>query len=740
MALTAAISIVTAAAIWPLAPKAVGLLEDRVKAHADLQTLSVQLGDSLAQLQLRSQQAEASERRFRLTFENAPIGLATVSLDGRWLSINQALCAMLGYSENELMGKTFQDITHPDDLTQDLAHVQRLLDGKADRYRMEKRYFDRAGRVIHVQLDVAILRDERNQPLHFISQVQDITARKRSEASLHEAKELAQVTLSSIGDGVIRTDSSGFITFCNEAAAKILGMSPETVIGRPFRERVQLFADDGRLPIADPVARVLASGEGFRLDMFSGVRTAQGELRPISDSVSPVRDISGKIVGAVFVFQDVSDTHSLTEKLSHQARHDLLTGLPNRLAFEEKLAGCITDARLSGSAFCLLYLDLDHFKIVNDTRGHAAGDKLLRSIAEQLSARLRRDDYLARIGGDEFAIILSGTVGTAQVLADELIAAMDKYQMVYADQVFKVGLSIGIAPITAVNSDAEVILAQADTACYAAKTHGRGRSQVYQADDAEILQVERTLDWAQRIQHAFEHQRFSVHLQQIVNREREVVGYEALIRMRDDAGQIIMPNAFLPAAKRMGWMSRIDQWMTSAVLALAADRPAGMTTYFSLNLSAKSAGDPEFARSMLKLLDQHRISCDALRIEITETEQLQASETEAHLVGELRRRGFRVWLDDFGTGYNSFDLLKRMPVDGIKLDSSFTRDLLLDPVDRALSEAIISIAKTMQLEIIVEGVEDEATCAALLAMGADAMQGYLFHRAEPAMTVLAAAA
>ncbi|TXH05992.1 MAG: EAL domain-containing protein [Nevskiaceae bacterium] len=733
VAVTAAISIVTAVAIWPLVPRAVGLLRDHARNHAELQTLSGQLSDSLRRLQASSREAVDLSKKFELTFENAPIGMAIVSLEGRWLVVNQALCAMLGYDERELRTKTFQDITHPDDLQEDLKYVRELLDGRRDRYRLEKRYFDAAGQIISIQLDVSMVRDETAAPLHFIAQIQDITARKRSEALLHEAKELAQVTLSSIGDGVIRTDASGRITFCNDAAAKIIGTTPERMVGWPFHERVRLFRDGGQVQIEDPVARVLDSGEPFRLDLFSSLRAADGSLRPVSDSVSPVRDLTGRIVGAVFVFQDVSEARSLTDRLTQQARQDLLTGLPNRLAFEERLTVTLARARSGGWRGCLLYLDLDHFKIINDTRGHAAGDKLLREIGRLLATRLHEGDYLARLGGDEFAILLGDVDAQgAQRVADALGEAVGDYRLAFRDRIFKIGLSVGIAVIDAANCDAEAVMSQADTACYTAKDHGRGRSQVYQPDDAEIRRAERTLDWAQRIQQAFDGNRYEVHLQQIVDRARQVRGYETLIRMREESGDLIMPNAFLPAAKRMGWMTRIDQWMAGKVLALAASAGSGgHTAYLSLNLSAKSAGDPEFGRGLLTLLDRHEIDGGRLRFEITETEQLQASEAEAHLIAELRRRGFRVWLDDFGTGYNSFDLLKRLRVDGIKLDGSFTRDLLRDPVDRALSEAIIAIGKTMQLEIVAEGVEDEATCTALLAMGVDAMQGYLFHSAQP---------
>lgn len=543
---------------------------------------------------------EESERRFRLTLINAPIGLAVVSLEGRWLMVNHALCTMLGYSEDELLRKTFQDITHPDDLHEDMAHVLDLISGKADCYRMHKRYFHKLGQIIHIQLDVTILRNDQGMPLHFVSQIQDI------------GKELA-----------------------------------------------------------------------------------------------------------------------LKEKLTYQANHDLMTGLPNRAHFDETLKRCCMQSD-QGTCY-LLYLDLDHFKIVNDTCGHAAGDQLLREIALVLKSVLQPGDFLARLGGDEFGIILSHSTSTyAEQTAQKLIEAAAEYQLTYNKQTFKISLSVGITSTRNAGYDDSVVLAQADTACYTAKNLGRGRFQMYQADDLEIRQSEQNLSWSQRIQKAFEGDQFEVYLQSIMSRDKKLAGYEALIRMHDTDNSIILPNDFLPSAQRMSWMTRIDQWMVTEVLKIISARKHPNHSYISVNLSAKSVSDPAFVAWLLSALDSHRTPNAALRFEITETEYLQTSQLEIRFFDELRRRGYRISLDDFGSGYNSFNLLKRLKVDGIKIDSLFTRDLMRDPVDRALIEAIASIGRAMNIEVTAEGVEDEETYRILHNLGVGAFQGYLFHRAEPA--------
>lgn len=600
MAVTAVISVVAAIALWVMVPRISAYIDRSLDAHR-------RLNDSMAVAELRNAQLEESEKRFRLTLDNAPIGLSLVSLEGRWISVNRALCAMLGYSEPELLSMTFQQITHPEDLNDDLGNVIDLINGKADSYRMNKRYFHKQGHVIHAQLDVVIVRSPSKIPLYFVSQIQDVS------------KEL-----------------------------------------------------------------------------------------------------------------------ELLNQLSYQARHDPITSLPNRLDFDETLKACCENPEQPPHAGYLLYLDLDHFKVINDTCGHTAGDKLLREMPLVLKSALRPQDYLARLGGDEFGVILKQvSAETACATAQRLINAVDEYHLHYSNQTFKVSLSVGISAMQASNGNCAMTLTQADTACYIAKSLGRGRYQMYKVDDADIQQAEQTLSWAQRIQKAFEGSKFEVYLQSIISRDKELVGYEALIRMRDTDNGIVLPNDFLPSAQRMNWMTRLDQWMVTEVLKIISNRQHPAETYISVNLSAKSVSDPAFTQWLIGALDSNWTPNESVRFEITETEYLQTTAVEINFLKELRGRGYRVSLDDFGSGYNSFNLLKRLKVDGLKIDSSFTRDLLRDPVDRALIEAIASIGQAMNIEVTAEGVEDEETYRILHKMGIGAFQGYLFHRAEPAGRAIA---
>lgn len=551
--------------------------------------------------------------------------------------------------------------------------------------------------------------------------------------------QLAHVTLSSVSDGIIHTDAEGIITFCNVAATKILGIPEEKIVGIPFKTAVHLYKGESQVLVENPATFPLPKTPGDFLDPYSGVRVASGEVRPISETISPVWDASGKVTGAVFVFHDVSDVREFSSQLHYQARHDSLTGLPNRRAFEESLAVLVRAALQGEDRAFLMYLDIDHFKMINDVHGHSVGDRFLREFSALLRSQLRLDDGLARLGGDEFAITLRrADADQAQQLAERLISAVRAYRFDVDGRQFEAGVSIGIVAIAAEYCDPSALMARADTACYAAKDRGRGRSHLYLADDPYIVIAEDTLDCANRVQRAFDENRFEVHLQKIVGRDRKVLGYESLVRMRSETGDLVMPGAFMPAIQRMGWITRIDQWMLQHVIAVARGWPAsaGKQPYLSLNLSARSIGDESFVNGMLALLDASGVHNRTLRFEITETEQLRVSATVMHLIDQLHQRGFMVWLDDMGTGYNSLDLLKRIRVDGIKIDQSFTRALIDDPVDRALTEALISIGKIMHLEVVAEGVEDEETYQALLTMEADAFQGHRFHKAESASDVI----
>jgi diguanylate cyclase (GGDEF)-like protein len=420
--------------------------------------------------------------------------------------------------------------------------------------------------------------------------------------------------------------------------------------------------------------------------------------------------------------------------VARQARSDALTGLPNRFALEERLDQLLHDGP---NGVCVLYIDVDRFKVVNDTVGHAAGDEVLRGIAQTLKRQLRGDDLLARIGGDEFAVVLAEVEEEeAMRVAERLNTAVHGRSFVAEGRSFSLGLSIGLARAGTNLSSVARLLAAADTACYIAKDAGPGRIQLYDLGDLNVSHAQETLSWAERIQLALEADMFVLHLQAIVSDEG-ISGYEALIRLVDERGLPRTPASFLPAARRLGYMSRIDEWVCRRTIDYAVRLAhAGSDRYVSMNFGVRTLTDPAFQRRFLELLHRSPEACRSLAVEITETDEIEDIETLSDFVDALRERGVRLFLDDFGSGYNSFDVLKRLHVDGIKIDWAVTHDLLDDPIDEALVKAAVSIAESLGLELVAEGVERQAELDRLRALGVKLYQGHYFHKPEDAEAAL----
>ncbi|MCS0500962.1 putative bifunctional diguanylate cyclase/phosphodiesterase [Ancylobacter mangrovi] len=422
--------------------------------------------------------------------------------------------------------------------------------------------------------------------------------------------------------------------------------------------------------------------------------------------------------------------------IARHARHDLLTGLPNRFALEERLGQLLRDR--DPREIWLAFIDLDHFKGINDAVGYAAADDLLREVGQFLRGQVRGDDMVARLGGDEFAVILTG-LDESEVLriARRLNSATHGRSFMAGGRSFAVGLSIGLAHSTPALATPSSLLAAADTACYVAKDAGRDRVQVYDLGDPKVNVTQQRLSWAERIQLGLELDRFSLHLQAIVDDHRNVLGYEALIRLIDEDGASCGPGQFLPAARRLGLMGRIDAWVLRHATDLALRLISrGAQQYISVNVGANSLADLAFQRNLIDLLEMYPGVEQALRMEITETEEIDDIGQISAFLSDLRSRGLHIYLDDFGNGYNSFEALKRLPVDGIKIDWTVTRDLLQDPIDEALMRAAISIARSLKLELVAEGVEQEVQLAKLRELGASRYQGFFFHRPAEAEAVL----
>jgi len=488
--------------------------------------------------------------------------------------------------------------------------------------------------------------------------------------------------------------------------------------------------------VTDPVKRLADAvdklGSG-RLDVRVEEKSG-GELRVLERGVN---NMAAALQSSQERMQERID--EATERLSYQATHDALTGLVNRREFERRLEKALTAAREQGRTHALCYLDLDQFKIVNDTCGHVAGDELLRQLTVLLQSKVRDADLLARLGGDEFGVLLENCpLEQAQVVADLLRQTVKDFHFVWQNKAFTIGVSIGLVPLTQDCESLASVLSCADSACYAAKDLGRNRVHVYRVEDSEMAQRQGEMNWVARITHAIEENRFRLYYQTIMPLNEAVnegSHFEILLRMLSDQGELIPPMAFIPAAERYNLMPSIDRWVVSTAFGLywkfLPKNALNQRHTCTVNLSGPSLCDDHFLEFIKRQFALYQVPYDHICFEITETAAISNLSRAIEFIGELRTQGCRFSLDDFGSGLSSFTYLKNMPVDYLKIDGSFVRDMVDDPMDYAMVASINQVGHVMGLKTIAEFVETDAVLEKLREMGVDFAQGYGIERPRP---------
>ena len=550
----------------------------------------------------------------------------------------------------------------------------------------------------------------------------------KSEIELNVEKELAEVTLHSITDSVITVDPDCYIKFINPAAAKLLECTLEEQVGKSL-SGVMNVVDDSSHPLRENLVKeCFEKGAIVEFPEHSSVVTNDSKLIAIEASVAPMKNDSGELLGAVIVIQDVSHTRKLTHQLSYQASHDALTGLYNRRKFETYLQETLLNVQYEGGSHAFLYLDLDQFKVVNDTCGHIAGDELLQQLPVIFHKVLRGGDVIARLGGDEFGVLLENcTLKKAIDIADKIRKEIKEFRFVWEDKTFEIGVSIGVVAVDAENSDMTTILSSADIACYAAKDAGRNRVHVYEDSDTVVSQRHGEMHWTARITKAMEEDRLCLYEQNIVNVKSGALEHvELLLRMEGEDGSIILPGAFLPAAERFNLMVTIDRWVISHAFKLIAKDKAETslkTMMIAINLSGDSLSDDGLLDFIYQQKEKYQISLDQVCFEITETVAISNLSHAVYFIEELKQHGCKFALDDFGSGLSSFAYLKSLPVHYLKIDGSFVRDISKDEIDKAMVKSIQQVAEAMNLMTIAEWVEDEETLNILKELGVDCAQG-----------------
>lgn len=561
---------------------------------------------------------------------------------------------------------------------------------------------------------------------------------KRSAAALFDQQERARVTLQSIGDAVITTDSEQRVDYMNPTAEHLTQWTLAEARGKLLGEVCVLIDESTMEALISPVKNAMGQD---RVIEFSGkdaalVRRDTTSLA-IESSAAPMHNEDGQIIGGAMVFRDVSSTRRMAQRITWAATHDALTDLVNRREFETRVETALLSAQNFAHHHVLFYLDLDQFKIVNDTCGHAAGDALLKQISGVLLGCLRGTDTLARLGGDEFGVLLECcSLNRARVIATNLLTAVREHRFVWNGRAFTVGVSIGVVVITADTGTRAEIFAAADSACYDAKEHGRNRISVYDSSDADMAQRRAEMHWAARLTRALQEERLVLYYQPYLALDVENAHgqhIEVLVRLLDDEGQLVAPGSFLPAAERYDIMPAIDRWVIRSVFSRykgLLDAMGGPLTC-AINLSGTTLNSGGILEFIQQQAQEFELPPGAVCFEITETAAISNMSHATEFMRKVKALGFSFALDDFGVGTSSLAYLKTLPVDYLKIDGSFIRNIVNDSIDRAMVDTINRVGHIMGLLTVGEYAESQSVIDELRSLGVDFAQGYAVARPQP---------
>jgi diguanylate cyclase (GGDEF)-like protein/PAS domain S-box-containing protein len=702
------------------------------------------------------------------------------------VAVNPAFAALLGRDPSALVGQRLSDLASPEYgplvelnlerlLTRDAAAARYEVDllnahGQTVRIELSGRHAEDGGRpaVLFNAIEMAVDPSGASAPPaarstapEVVTQASDVAARTTPERGpsptlspdpawvlqstastprvTHGQQDVhALATLDSLGEGVITTDPSGTIDFVNRAAAQLLGRPAALLEGLSFSEVVALRDENDQRPLADPVRQCLQSGARVSLGRRSIVlATADGSDRAVDLSATPRKTEDGLLDGVVVVVRDVTELRGMARQMSYQASHDALTGLVNRREFEHRLDEKLQLAYRGAQSHVLCYLDLDRFKAVNDTSGHLAGDAMLREVATLLAKVVRDSDTVARIGGDEFAILLGGCpLAKAVQIAENVSASIRDYRFVWKDRIFTIGVSIGLVELGRESGTIEDVMSAADSACYVAKSQGLGQVHVYSARDEAAARQRGEIQWLHRLQQALRDGQFLLYTQEIVSpgaRAARGPALEVLVRLSGDNGTVIAPGDFLKAAERYRLMSLVDRWVVKMILSALGHGaiPLAPGRSVSINISGQTLGDAHFLEYVVDCFDREGVAPSQVCFEVTEASVVANLEHARRFIEVLHGLGCTFALDDFGNSLGSFANLKTLPMDFLKIDGLYMRHLDTDTVNQAMVAAMVELGRTLDFKIIAEQVEDRASFEAARRMGIDFIQGYVVARPQP---------
>lgn len=674
----------------------------------------------------------SSAADFLSAFDHAPIGMALVSPRGLFLHVNEAFCELTGRNAEDLDGTPFQALTHPDDSRLDFDELRRMLSGEIESYQIEKRYFHAQGHQMWVLLSVSLVRGPDGQPLYFVCHVEDVTARKPIELALEKERDLSAAVMDTAAALVIVLDRLGRVVRFNRAAEMTTGYLRGEVRGKRTWE---VFVDPADVRGARWVFDRLLAGE-YPTEHEMHWITKDGDRRLIAWTNTVLLDSKQEVEHVVSTGIDITERRVAEDQLAHQALHDPLTGLPNRDLFLDRLDHALSRLRRHPAGVAVLFVDLDNFKVVNDSLGHSAGDELLRAISERLQAAMRPSDTVARFGGDEFTILCEEIRGEHDAIAiAERIAETLKTPLHLTGREVFLTTSVGIALSKQAGTDAESLIRDADAAMYRAKEKGRARFEIFDEGMRERL-VER-METENALRRAVERKELRVFYQPEISLDTGcVTGVEALLRWEHPERGLLEPASFIPMAEETGLIVPIGEWVLREACRQGERwrrlAPNGDRLQIAVNLSPRQLAQPDLADVVRDVLDETLTDPDTLCLEITESAVMEDPEFALATLRMLKDIGVRIAIDDFGKGFSSLSHLKQLlPVSELKIDRSFVGGLVVDKCDSAIVAAVMVMATSLGLVAVAEGVETAEQLDELRALGFDMTQGYYFARPQP---------
>jgi diguanylate cyclase (GGDEF)-like protein/PAS domain S-box-containing protein len=687
----------------------------------------------LEDLEARGAQLEDREQLFQRLVESVHDAVLVHRND--ILFANARFLSLLGATSADVVGRPLTEFVAPEYVELVASNLRRRLAGESAAERYEIELMDRQGQVTRVELSSTVI-DSSGEPALLLTALEMMPGAIPTEVS---QKPRAMATLDAMGESVITVDQDGRIDYVNHAAELLLGQPVDQILGKAFADVASMVDENDRRALGDPVQKALTSGGRVSPSRRAVLVPASGSMeRFVEISVTPLQLEGKDASGLVLVLHDTSELRGLTRQMTYQASHDALTGLVNRREFERRLQEALDSAQLGDAGHALCYLDLDHFKVVNDTCGHTAGDNMLREIASLIKEAVRDSDTVGRIGGDEFALLLAGCpLEKARQIADNVVRSVNDYRFVWKDKIFNVGVSIGLVEIGRDSGTIEDIMNSADSACYVAKKQGGLHVHVYSAREEANARHSGEIHWLLKLQGALRDNKFELYYQPIVHARAGGLrgpALEVFVRLAGEGGQPAAPPAeFIRAAERYRLMPHVDRWVVQTVLAALGrgglKLPPGRSV--AINIAGQTLGDAEFLEFAVECFDHTGANPSDICFEVTETAVVANLDHAQRFIAVLHGMGCEFALDNFGRGLSSFSTLKTLPMDYLKIDGSFIKNLAGDAVNQAMVAAMIELSRSLNFRVVAEHVEDQWALDTVTGMGIDFVQGYMVGRPQP---------